>query len=38
VHGAQVLADNSKSDDAMCRDFEAWVGANFASPSEAVAA
>lgn len=38
VHGAQVLADNSVSDDAMCRDFEAWVGANFASPNEAVAA
>ena len=38
VHGAQVLADNSESDDAMCRNFEAWVGANFASPPEAVAA
>ena len=38
VHGAQVLADNSESDDAMCRNFEAWVGANFASPAEALAA
>ena len=38
VHGAQVLADNSESDDAMCRDFEAWVGANFASPGESATA
>ncbi len=38
VHGSQVLADNTESDDAMCRDFEAWVGANFAAPSAAVAA
>ena len=38
VHGVQVLADNSESDDAMCRNFEAWVGANFAAPTDAVAA
>ncbi len=38
VHGAQVLADNSESDDAMCSNFEAWVGANFAAPTDAVAA
>ncbi len=38
VHGTQVLADNAESDDAMCRNFEAWVGANFAAPAEAVAA
>ena len=38
VHGTQVLADNSESDDAMCRNFEAWVGAHFASPVQALAA
>ena len=38
VHGTQVLADNTESDDAMCRDFETWVGTNFASPADAVAA
>ena len=38
VHGTQVLADNSESDDAMCRQFESWVSANFASPAEALAA
>lgn len=25
VHGAQVLADNSQSDDAMCQNFERWI-------------
>ena len=38
VHGTQVLADNSESDDAMCRNFEAWVGAHFASPAQALTA
>ena len=38
VHGKQVLADNTESDDAMCRQFESWVGANFANPPSAVAA
>ena len=38
VHGTQVLADNAESDDAMCRNFEAWVGAHFASPGQALAA
>lgn len=38
VHGKEVLADNAVSDDAMCRQFEAWVDAHFATPGEAVAA
>ena len=38
VHGTQVLADNAESDDAMCRQFETWVGANFASSAESSAA
>ncbi|MBP6110725.1 MAG: hypothetical protein KA484_12765, partial [Rhodocyclaceae bacterium] len=25
VHGAEVLADNSQSDDAMCQNFERWI-------------
>jgi len=29
VHGAEVLADNSTSDAAMCRQFEDWVGRHY---------
>ena len=25
VHGAELIADNSESEDAMCRQFERWV-------------
>jgi oligoendopeptidase F len=32
VHGAELIADNSESDDAMCRQFEAWVAKRFAPP------
>ena len=35
VHGAEVLADNSVSDDAMCAQFESWVGQHFAVPASA---
>jgi len=36
VHGADVLADNRVSDDAMCQQFEGWVQTHF--PGAAVAA
>lgn len=29
VHGTEVLADNSDSDEAMCQQFERWVAANY---------
>ena len=29
VHGAEVLADNAESDDAMCVRFENWVAQHF---------
>ncbi len=29
VHGAEVIADNSQSDQAMCQQFERWVGAHY---------
>jgi Zn-dependent oligopeptidase len=29
VHGAEVLADNHDSDDAMCVAFERWVGSQY---------
>jgi len=29
VHGAEILADNSTSDAAMCRQFEDWVGRHY---------
>ena len=33
VHGAQVLADNTESDEAMCLGFERWIGEHYpASP------
>jgi oligoendopeptidase F len=34
VHGAELIADNSESDDAMCRQFEAWVAERFPSPTQ----
>jgi oligoendopeptidase F len=37
VHGADLIADNSVSDDAMCRQFEAWIAERFfaiSAPSE----
>ncbi len=34
VHGAELIADNSESDDAMCRQFEAWVAQHFPSPAQ----
>jgi oligoendopeptidase F len=33
VHGAELIADNSESDEAMCRQFEAWVAERFPSPN-----
>ena len=38
VHGAEVLADNSVSDDAMCAQFESWVGQHFAAPATPLSA
>ena len=29
VHGAELIADNSESDDAMCAQFERWVDARY---------
>jgi len=29
VHGAEVVADNSDSDERMCADFERWVEARY---------
>ena len=38
VHGAEVLADNRVSDDAMCAQFESWVGQHFAAPAAPLSA
>ncbi|MBL8507407.1 MAG: hypothetical protein JNM11_03010 [Chitinimonas sp.] len=32
VHGAEVLADSSVSEAAMCQQFERWVGKHYATP------
>lgn len=32
VHGAEVLADSSVSEAAMCQQFERWVGEHYATP------
>ncbi|MDN3576150.1 M3 family metallopeptidase [Chitinimonas viridis] len=32
VHGAEVLADSSESEAAMCQQFERWVGEHYAAP------
>jgi len=29
VHGAELLADSSAGEAAMCERFEAWVGAHY---------
>ena len=29
VHGAEVLADNTESDEAMCMGFERWIGEHY---------
>ncbi len=29
VHGAELIADNHESDQAMCEQFERWVGAHY---------
>jgi len=34
VHGAELIADNSESDQAMCQQFEAWVAQRY--PAAAV--
>ena len=31
VHGAEVIADNQASDQAMCDQFESWVGTHYPS-------
>jgi len=33
VDGARLLADNSESDQAMCRQFERWVSENYPTPN-----
>ncbi len=37
VHGAQILADNSESDDAMCRNFEHWIGEHYPTTHQGAA-
>ncbi|GLR14441.1 oligoendopeptidase F [Chitinimonas prasina] len=32
VHGAEVLADSTESEAAMCQQFERWVGEHYAAP------
>jgi oligoendopeptidase F len=34
VHGAELIADNRESDQAMCRQFEAWVAERFPIPTQ----
>lgn len=29
VHGAELIADNTESEDAMCQQFERWVGQHY---------
>ena len=29
VHGSEVLADSSQGEDAMCAQFESWIGAHY---------
>ena len=29
VHGAELIAENSDSDEAMCEQFERWVDARY---------
>ncbi|MGN6830946.1 M3 family metallopeptidase [Paucibacter sp. M5-1] len=33
VHGAELLADSSEGEDAMCERFERWVGEHYARPA-----
>ena len=33
VHGAELIADNSESDQAMCQQFEAWVAQRYPTPA-----
>lgn len=35
VHGAEVLAENSAGDEAMCDQFEAWIADHYPQPSAA---
>ena len=34
VHGAEVLADNSESDEAMCSNFERWIGEHYPTTTQ----
>ena len=34
VHGSELIADNSTSDDAMCDEFERWIDAHFPTTSQ----
>ncbi len=34
VHGAEVIADNSESDQSMCQQFERWVGQHYPASIE----
>ena len=37
VHGAEVLADNTESDEAMCLNFERWVGQHYPARQQGTA-
>jgi oligoendopeptidase F len=37
VHGAEVLADNTESDEAMCLNFERWVGERYPASQQGAA-
>ena len=37
VHGAEVLADNTESDEAMCLNFERWVGKHYPASQQGAA-
>ncbi|MBK9520509.1 MAG: peptidase M3 [Rhodocyclaceae bacterium] len=37
VHGAEVLADNTESDEAMCLNFERWIGKHYPASQQGAA-
>jgi hypothetical protein len=37
VHGSQVLADNTESDQAMCQSFERWIGEHYPARQQGTA-
>ena len=36
VHGAELIADNSESDQAMCQQFETWVGKRYPATVQSI--